>query len=133
MGKRSGLLRIARGAHEGDRPAKKVKSGAVKKHKLKLKLKKPQHLVPAVAAAGATAAAAKIFGTRGGDSAPTLAQSLPAFEDESKEALLRQILNGAASNGGSSGLIGADAHRRNMQQLQEANSKKKNLPRYLRR
>ena len=131
MGKRSGMLRQGRRSHEGDK-AKKPKSGAVKKHKLKLKLKKPQHLVPAVAAAGAAAAAAGVFGTSSNAPAPTLARSLPAFEDESKEALLRKILSGAAS-GGTSGMIAADAHRLNMNSLQEKNATRKSLPRYLRR
>jgi hypothetical protein len=124
------MLRLARGAHEGDK-VKKSKSSAVKKHKLKLKMKKPQHLVPAVAAAGAAAAAAKVFGASSSAPAPTLAISKPAFEDESKEALLRKILSGAVS-GGSSGMIAADTHRLNMNQLREKNSKRKSLPRYLR-
>ena len=137
MGKRAGLLRIARKSHE---EKSKPKSSAVKKHKLKLKLKKASHTVPAVAAAGTAAAASDIFGMAlpapmsdaSAASRTDAVAATPAFIDDSKEALLRQIL-GASKSAATESMIPADAHRARMAELKRKKLQKKSGPRYLRR
>ena len=137
MGKRAGMLRVAR---QRDKPAAKPSTSAVKKHKLKRKLKQPAHLVPAVAAASAAAAADGLFGmalpfksvATGAATSASVAQAT-AFEDDDKNALLQKLLTGGSSSGVGDGLIAADAHRAHMQNLKKKSTQKKGLPRYLRR
>ena len=137
MGKRAGMLRLARGQHE----PKKAKSSAVKKHKLQLKLKKPKQLVPAVAVASAASAANNLFAmappttsdAAAGSSTSEPEPQPPAFEDDSKEALMRQVLAGCTSSSGT-GMIGADEHRSHYYALKQKKAAKiKGTPRYLRR
>ena len=142
MGKRAGLLRVGARPHGPGNAGGSNKRTAIqkkKKHK-KLKIKPP--------AAKPTTAAAAVNGTA--DHADMFALALPAvasscqakkkrrvdrdgeaemveqpaaFEDDSKEDMLRKILR-ASANAAPRALIPADEHRARMEELRRAKAER---------